>query len=45
MIDSVGFGINIFPTIYFGYENYKYEKVYVFYFGWLLWEIAVEFKK
>jgi len=43
LIDKNGFGFNLFPVIYFGYENYNYSKVIVFYLSWFLWEITFEF--
>jgi len=43
LIDKNGFGINLFPVIYFGIENYGYSRVNMFYASWLFWEITFEF--
>ncbi|MGQ7945025.1 hypothetical protein [Flavobacterium sp. WC2509] len=42
LIDKQGFGINLIPVVYIGYENYSYSKVLMFYVSWFFWEFTLE---
>jgi len=43
LIDKNGFGINLIPVLYIGYESYGYCRVGAFYFSWFFWELMIEF--